>query len=259
MVPPPLRETLRIDAKTSVTVAADRPAAFRPGVTPALVLAPGAGSDLDTPLLIALERALAPEILVVRFNFPYREEGRGVPDAQKKLEATYGAVLAWLGAHPELRPGPLFAGGKSMGGRIASHLAAAGVAAAGNAAAGVAAAGNAAPGNAAAGNAAPAAELAGLVLLGYPLHPAGAPSRLRAAHLARIRCPILFIQGERDALCRLDLFAPVRAGLAAPNRLLVIADGDHSFKVPKRTGRSEAEITAEISAAVAAFILGPRP
>lgn len=235
MASPALREKLRIDAKSSVTVAAAGPAAFRPGVTPALVLAPGAGSDLDTPLLLALERALAPEILVVRFNFPYREERRGVPDAPKKLEATYGAVLAWLGAHPELRPGPLFAGGKSMGGRIATHVAADGVAAG------------------------PGAALAGLVLLGYPLHPAGQPARLRAAHLVRIRCPILFIQGERDALCRLELLARVRAGLAAPERLLVITDGDHSFKVPKRTGRSEAEITAEICGAVAEFILGPRP
>ena len=228
MAPPPLRERLRIDAKTSVTLAAAGPAAFRPGVTPALVLAPGAGSDLDTPLLLALERALAPEILIVRFNFPYREERRGRPDPQNKLEATYAAVLAWLGAHAELRPGPLFAGGKSMGGRVATHLAAAG------------------------------AEFAGLVLLGYPLHPAGAPARLRAAHLTRIRCPLLFIQGDRDALCRLDLLAPVRAGLAAPSRLHVIPEGDHSFQVPKRTGRTPAEITAEISATVAEFVLGSR-
>ena len=234
MAPPPLRERLRIDAKTSVTLAAAGPAAFRPGVTPALVLAPGAGSDLDTPLLLALERALAPEILIVRFNFPYREERRGRPNPQNKLEATYAAVLAWLGAHAELRPGPLFAGGKSMGGRIATHLAADGV------------------------GAGAGAELAGLVLLGYPLHPAGQPARLRAAHLARIRCPILFIQGERDALCRLDLLAPVRTGLVAPGRLLVIPDGDHSFKVPKRSGRSMDEITAEICAAVSAFILGRR-
>jgi hypothetical protein len=225
MAPPPLREKLRIDAKTSVTVAANWPVAFRSGVTPALVLAPGAGSDLDTPLLLALEEALAPAVLVVRFNFPYREAGRGGPDPQRTLEATYGAVLGWLRAHPDLRPGPLFAGGKSMGGRIATHLAAAG------------------------------AECAGLVLLGYPLHPAGAPARLRAAHLARIRCPLLFIQGDRDALCRLDLLAPIRARLLAPSRLHVIPEGDHSFKVPKRTGRTAAEITAEICATVAGFVL----
>lgn len=224
MAPVNFRDQIRIDAKSRVTVAAARPSDFRPGVTPALVLAPGAGSDLDTPLLLALEQHLAPEFLVVRFNFPYREAGRGIPDAQKKLEATYGAVLAWLDRHAELRPGPVVAGGKSMGGRIATHLAAAG------------------------------AELRGLVLLGYPLHPPGQPDRLRAAHLPLIRCPLLFVQGSRDALCRLDLLATVRAGLSAPDRLLVIEEGDHSFKVPKRSGRSAVEVTAEICGAVAGFV-----
>jgi predicted alpha/beta-hydrolase family hydrolase len=223
-MPPAVREKLRIDAKSSVTIAATGPADFRPGATPALVLAPGAGSDLDTPLLLAIERELAPEFLVVRFNFPYREEGRGVPDAQKRLEATYGAVLAWLAAHGDLRPGPIVAGGKSMGGRIATHLAAAG------------------------------ADLEGLVLLGYPLHPPGQPGRLRAAHLARIRCPLLFVQGSRDALCRLDLLAPVCAALPALHRLLVIDQGDHSFKVPKRTGRTAEEVTADVTNAVGRFV-----
>lgn len=220
-------EKLGIAGQAEITVAGAHPTGFRPGQTPALVLAPGAGSDLATPLLIALEEALAPEMLILRFNFPYREAGRRVPDSQKKLEATYRAVLAWLRQHPELRPGRMIAGGKSMGGRIATHVVSAGEA------------------------------LDGLVLLGYPLHPPGQPQKLRAAHLNEVRCPLLFIQGSRDALCRLDLLAPILIKLGARARLVVIDEGDHSFKVTKRSGRSETEVLSEICSRVREFVLDP--
>ncbi len=218
------REPVRVGPEQRVTVAVSRPADFQPGKTPALVLAPGAGSDLDAPLLVRIACELGALVLVARFNFPYREMGRKVPDPQRTLEATYRAVLDWLREHPELRPGPVFAGGKSMGGRIATHVEAAG------------------------------RGLAGLVLLGYPLHPPGQTARIRAAHLGSIPCPLLFVQGTRDALCGLDLLRPVLAKLNAPYRLHVIEDGDHSFKVRKRSGRSEGDVFAEICDVVREFV-----
>ena len=218
------REKVRVDANTSVSVEVAAPPEFRSGGTPALVLAPGAGSNMENPFLASLTRGLSAEVLTARFNFPYQESGRGAPDAQRRLEGTYRAVLAWLRGHSELAPGLVFAGGKSMGGRIASHLAAAGE------------------------------PLAGLVFLGYPLHPPGQPERLRDSHLPAITCPMLFVQGSRDRLCDLDLLRPVLQKLKAPHRLHVIDQGDHSFKVPKRTGRSEADIQAEIRDEVRGFM-----
>jgi uncharacterized protein len=211
-------------AVSAVSVVVEHPADFRARVTPALVLAPGAGSRLEHPFLANLSAALAPEVLVLRFNFPYQEARRSSPDPPARLEATYRAVLGWLRAHPTLAPGPLFAGGKSMGGRMGSHLAAVGE------------------------------PLAGLVLLGYPLHPAGKPEQRRDAHLPAIRCPMLFIQGTRDPLCDLRLLEPVFGRLAAPHRLVIIPEGDHSFKAPKRAGRSPDEISALIRDELRDFI-----
>jgi predicted alpha/beta-hydrolase family hydrolase len=209
---------------SAITAIVDRPADFRRGETPGFILAPGAGSRLDHPFLADLAAALAPEMLVLRFNFPYQEAGRGSPDPQPRLEATYRAVVDWLRAHPAHAPGPLVIGGKSMGGRIASHLAAEGM------------------------------PLAGLALLGYPLHPAGQPAKRREAHLPAIRCPILLIQGSRDSLCDLSLLTPVLERLDAPHRLVVISEGDHSFKAPKRAGRSPQEIFALIRDELRGFV-----
>jgi predicted alpha/beta-hydrolase family hydrolase len=215
---------LATGSPSEITAIVDRPPDFRRGETPAFILAPGAGSRLDHPFLAQLATALASEMLVLRFNFPYQEAGRGSPDPQPRLEAAYRAVVAWLGAHPVLAPGPLVIGGKSMGGRIGSHLAAEGL------------------------------PLAGLALLGYPLHPAGQREKRREAHLPAIRCPILFIQGTRDPLCDLTLLASVRERLGAPHRLVVIPEGDHSFKAPKRAGRSPEEIFALIRDELRAFV-----
>jgi predicted alpha/beta-hydrolase family hydrolase len=225
------REKVDVGAKTRISVEVAVPTGFRPGETLGLVLAPGAGSNMGNPFLTALVHGLSSGVLTARFNFPYQEAGRGGPDPQPRLEAAYRGVLGWLRAHPELAPGPIVAGGKSMGGRIASHLAAAGE------------------------------PLAGLVLLGYPLHPPGQPGRRRDAHLPAISCPMLFVQGSRDRLCDLDLLRPVLQTLRAPYRLHVIDEGDHSFKVPKRTGRSEAEVLAEIREEVRRFLeqMSPRP
>jgi predicted alpha/beta-hydrolase family hydrolase len=123
-------------------------------------------------------------------------------------------------------PGALFLGGKSMGGRFASMVAAADGA------------------------------VSGLVLLGYPLHPAKRLDRLRSEHLARITCPMLFIQGTRDRLCDLPTLRRVLAPLSPPAVLKLIEEGDHSFKVPKRTGLTEREVWDKIVEWVAAWLIG---
>jgi len=198
-----------------VTTAGDAAAAT--GTT--VVLANGAGSNMRNPLLGALAADLAAHgVSTVRFNFPYTQRGERVPDRAPILEACYRAVLEQVRADRDLRADRLVIGGKSMGGRMASHLAAAGE------------------------------RVQGLLFLGYPLHPAGKPDQLRAAHLSRISAPMLFLTGTRDALCRLDLLQSVLGGI--PNATLyVIEDGDHSFAVRKRSGRDAAAVRQEIAQA----------
>ncbi len=190
-----------------------------------IVLAHGAGAGMDHPFITFVHQRLAEHgLLSVKFNFPYMEAGRRAPDRAPLLMATWRAVATAVREDRELAPERLFLTGKSMGGRMASLIAAEGE------------------------------PCAGLIFLGYPLHPPGKPEKLRAEHLARIACPMLFIQGERDRLCDLTTLRRVLAGLSTPVTLHVIPGGDHSFKVPKRTGRSEAEVWAEIVAVMAAWV-----
>jgi predicted alpha/beta-hydrolase family hydrolase len=220
--------TLAIPKHGAVSAVHHRPAGDAGAAAPALLLAHGAGNDMTSPILLAVAESLAfSGIHVLRFNYPYTEAGRRAPDrANVLLDATRAAAdllrdLAGADA-------PLFLGGKSMGGRIASHLAAEGY------------------------------PCAGLVFLGYPLHPAGKTERAaeRAAHLPRIKAPMLFIQGSRDALCDLALLRPALAPLGARATLHVIEEGDHSFKVPRRTGRTTEEVWDEVAATARSFIQG---
>jgi len=191
--------------------------------TTVVVLAHGAGNDMNNPFLVAVHEGLASEgFTTVRFNFPYKERGGRAPDPAPVLEKCYRNVLAEL--RRDLSPRRLFIGGKSLGGRMASHLAAAGE------------------------------EADGLVFLGYPLHPAGRPEQMRTAHLPRIRTPMLFFAGTRDALCDLERLRATLGDLPAPTTLHVIADGDHSFNVLKRTARSAEAVRAEIISAGARWI-----
>ena len=201
------------------------PEGYAGGSRSALILAHGAGNDMDNPFLSFVHEALARRgLLTVKFNFPYKELGRKAPDPTPRLEATWRAVVNTLRQDPELAPERLFLGGKSMGGRVASHLVAEGLA------------------------------CDGLVFLGYPLHPAGKPERLRAEHLARIKCPMLFVQGTRDPLCDLALLEPVLSSLGDRATLRRIEGGDHSFKLLKRQGRSEQAVWEEIVEVVAAWV-----
>jgi predicted alpha/beta-hydrolase family hydrolase len=215
-----------IDVGEGRTVSAleDGPANAARRPRTACLLAHGAGADMESPFLDRLGARLGRRHPTVRFNFLYKELGRRAPDPAPRLEATYRAVVAAVEARRGLPARRLVAGGKSMGGRIASHLAAAGQ------------------------------PLAGLVFLGYPLHPAGRPERLRDAHLPRITCPMLFVQGTRDRLCDLDRLVRVLPRLAAPHTLHVIEGADHAFRVPKRSGRTVEEVVDEIAGVVAGWV-----
>lgn len=182
----------------------------------AVLLAHGAGAPMEAEFMAHVARGLARAgFPVLRFRYPYMEraarEGRRFPpDRAPQLELAHRAALDALRARlPRHRI--LFAG-KSMGGRIASHLAAGGV------------------------------ECAGLVYYGYPLHPHKQPERLRSAHFGRITAPSLFLQGTRDGLCDLELLRRELGTYAAPHELVVIDGGDHSFAVPKRSGLSDRDV-----------------
>jgi predicted alpha/beta-hydrolase family hydrolase len=169
-----------------------------------LILAHGAGAGQRSPFVTDLASGVAARGLdVITFNFPYAEQNRRIPDRQEVLGACYRAVAAAARlAVPSARIA-LFIGGKSMGGRIATHVAAAD----------------------------PALQIRGLVLLGYPLHPPGRPERRRDAHLPHVRRPTLIIQGSRDAFGTPEELAPVCLGMSPAPTLHVVAGGDHSFKV----------------------------
>lgn len=185
----------------------------------ALILAHGAGAGQASPFMVRCAADLAARgIDAVTFNFLYTERGRRLPDKNDRLEACYRAVIAALRDEPALAGSRLAIGGKSMGGRIASQVAAGG----------------------------DVGDLAGLVFLGYPLHPPGKPERLRSAHLPRIAAPMLFVQGERDSFGTPDELAPVIADLAPSAELYTVAGGDHSFKLRKSDGLSQAEAESAV-------------
>ena len=200
------------------------PDEYRDPDGPVVVLATGAGTDLTHPVLRTIARGLARRGLpTLTFNFPYTEAGRKRPDSPERLQSAYRDVLAVVPA--ELGAGrPLFIGGRSMGGRMASHLAAAGY------------------------------PVDGLVLLGYPLHPAGKPERLRTAHWADVVVPTLFVQGDRDALSHLDLLAAERADKLPASTLHVVPGADHAFAVRQRDARTQTEVLDEVVAVVAGWI-----
>jgi len=185
------------------------------------VLAHGAGAGMRHPFLVAIAEALAQEgVASFRYEFPYMQDRRKRPDPPAVLhEAVRAAVLAAREAAPDL---PLIAGGKSFGGRMTTQAQAD----------------------------APLPGVRGIALLGFPLHPAGAPSVKRADHLARVEVPLLFLQGTPDELADLGLLRPIVEKL--PRAELRIVEGaDHSFHVLKRSGRTDADVLRELARAVA--------
>jgi hypothetical protein len=204
------------------------PITLRPGVTTTalvyrpdrdllgavLILGHGAGAGQYHPWIVECAHALAALGLeTVTFNFLYTEQRRRVPDRRPLLDECYRAVIETLGRQTSGAGRPLFIGGKSMGGRIATHVAADD----------------------------PNLDVRGLVLLGYPLHPPGQPEKRRDAHLPAVGRPMLFVQGSRDTFGTPSELQPVLDGLRPRPALHVIDGGDHSFKIgPKNPARQAA-------------------
>jgi predicted alpha/beta-hydrolase family hydrolase len=224
-VAPPNELSIRLDAGGSVPARVY--AAETASAAAALVLGHGAGAGQRSPFITAFAAALAALGLdVVTFDFPYIVRGRRLPDARPALEACYRAVTSAVVRELESARRHLFIGGKSMGGRVATQVSAAGG----------------------------GEDVAGLVLLGYPLHPPGRPGQRRDAHLPDVRRPMLFVQGSRDAFGTPAELAPVLASLTPPPTLHVVAGGDHSFKI-RGDGGAQAAVYEEIQRTIATWIV----
>ena len=191
------------------------------------VMAHGAGAGMDHPFMVDVARKLALRgVATLRYQFPYMERGARRPDPPQVAQATVrAAVAAALGLLPEL---PLIAGGKSFGGRMTSQTQAK----------------------------ASLQGVWGLAFLGFPLHPAGRPSQDRAEHLFDVKIPMLFLQGTRDALASLDQLEPLCKKLGRLATLKLFTDADHSFHVPVRTGRKDAQVLGNVVDALAEWLDG---
>jgi len=198
------------------------------------IVAHGAGAGMNHPFMAAVAAELAQRgIATLRYQFPYMERGSRRPDPPELAQATVrAAVAAAQRALPKL---PLIAGGKSFGGHMTSQ----------------------------AQSKAELPGVRGLAFLGFPLHPAGKPSQERAKHLFEVKIPMLFLQGTRDALAALDQIEPVCVALGKHATLKLFEAADHSFHVPARSGRTDAQVRAEIFDTLAAWIdaviKGPMP
>jgi predicted alpha/beta-hydrolase family hydrolase len=209
---------LAIDAETSVSALLRVPANARAGY----VFAHGAGAGMAHAFMAGFANGLAERgIATLRYQFPYMEQGSKRPDVPRVAHAAVRAAVAeaarqWPGL-------PLFAGGKSFGGRMTSQAQAL----------------------------APLPGVCGLVFVGFPLHPAGKPSDKRAKHLDDVSCPMLFLQGTRDELAALELLQPLVLRLGPRSTLALFDDADHAFHVRARSGRTDAQtLEAMISAMV---------
>ncbi len=196
-----------------------------PGANAAYVFAHGAGAGMHHAFMEAAARGLAERgVATLRYQFPYMERGSRRPDVPRVAQA---AVRAAVAETTRQLPGlPLFAGGKSFGGRMTSQAQAG----------------------------APLAGVRGLVFFGFPLHPAGKPSIERAAHLGEVAVPMLFLQGTRDELADVALLRSVKDGLGRRATLAVFEHADHSFHVPARSGRRDADVLRDVLDAAAAWM-----
>jgi predicted alpha/beta-hydrolase family hydrolase len=194
----------------------------------AVMLAHGAGANQTSAFMAEFAQALAARGFdTITFNFLYSEAGKGPPDRNDRLEACYRAMIAAFHAGTiteDAERSRLVIGGKSMGGRIASQIVS----------------------QIASQVVATPDGVAGLVLLGYPLHPPGRPDKLRSKHLPKIAVPMLVVQGSRDTFGTPEELRPILKPLKAPAELYVVEGGDHSFKVPKRGAPPQAQVHAAV-------------
>jgi predicted alpha/beta-hydrolase family hydrolase len=185
------------------------------------VFAHGAGAGMTHPFMAGFAASLAAgNVACLRYQFPSMERGSKRPDSAAAAHATVRAAVA---AAAKLAPGlVLIAGGKSFGGRMTSQAQAE----------------------------SPLPAVRGVAFLGFPLHPAGKPGVARAEHLTRVDVPMLFLQGDRDLLADLALLGPVVERLGTRARLVIVPQADHSFHVPARSGRTDAEVRGQVAAAL---------
>lgn len=195
-----------------------------PNPAAVVIIAHGAGAGMHHPFMMEMANELCTKgFHVVRFNFPYMEQGRKSPGSPKKNIETWKLVIKHTAAqYPKL---PMFLSGKSYGGRMASHLLAENT----------------------------AASISGIIYFGFPLHAPGRDSIDRAAHLKDIALPQLFLQGEKDKLANIDLISEVTLKISEA-QLIKIADADHSFHVPKRAAISKEEMIALLASHTDSFI-----
>jgi predicted alpha/beta-hydrolase family hydrolase len=197
-----------------------------PNAQAAIVLAHGAGAPQTHPWMVNIALALESRGLdVVTFDFLYAHDKRRVPDRNDVLEATWRAAVSAVRARVQGHARYLFVGGKSMGGRIATQVAAKGG----------------------------LGEIKGVVLLGYPLHPPGKPNQLRAAHLPKLAVPALFVQGSRDPFGTPSELDPIVGSLPAGGKLFVVEGGDHSLAPPKRASESARQVMDRVADEIARF------
>lgn len=205
--------------KGSISVCIRRPSSFNV----CLIIANGAGAPMDSPFILHFCDSLAEDgVMTVSFNFPYQEKKRKIPDRQAVLEQTYLSVIDLVARESKLALSHIVIGGKSMGGRIATHIA-------------------------------PRANVGGLVLLGYPLHAVGKPDVVRDEHLYSIHVPCLFVSGDRDSLCTLALMKKVVSKMKRA-AIFVVEDGDHSFKIRKNPARTQEHVFADVREQILLFL-----
>ena len=246
----PQKLSVRVADETVTALLYLAPKKSRAGIT--LILGHGAGGNQLSPFMRMFARGLAERgIDTITFNFVYSEKGRGGPDQKPKLEACYLAVMDAALAHPKLRENRLAIGGKSMGGRIGSQVAAALVT--GDLSL------DSAPSPGKSTKAKSKFEqnsqaFTALVFLGYPLHPPGKPEQLRDAHLKHINSPMLFIQGTRDPFAAPDELRSVIKRHKLNATLHLVDGGDHSLKIPRTSSVSQAEVYESTMDEIAYFL-----
>lgn len=208
----PVREEELVSGVLSV------PDGYRKGEDRGIIIAHGAGNDMENPMIVHLADGLADAgYLTLRFNFLYREKGKKAPDSQATLIHTWQCVYQYIKEHPEYGTDRIIVTGKSMGGRVAAQMTADGLL--------------------------PAERL---VFFGYPLHAPGKKDQPRDAHLSMITIPMLFFAGTRDALCDLGTLKEALCRLEGSWDLYIIDGGDHSFDLPKSAESSRQEVYERI-------------
>lgn len=215
-----LTESVRIPVGEGGQVSGEvsMPDRHRPGEGAGVILAHGAGNDMRHPLLLSLsQRVTQAGYVTLRFNFLYREEGLKAPDSQTRLVLAWQSVYQFLEGHERYSTQTVVAAGKSMGGRVASQMAADGL-----------------------------LPVSCLIFLGYPLHSPSNKEKLRDSHLYRIGIPMLFFVGTRDRLCDLAKLKEVLSRLTSSS-LETIEGGDHSFRLPKSAGITQEDVYDRIS------------